>query len=606
MSHLVWERIHALIPELPGVYIFYDTHRRVLYVGKARNLAHRVASYFTRKIPDLKTRLLVEKIHDIHWNITPDEENALLMENNLIKHYQPPYNILLKDGKTYPYLALLDEPFPRLIITRKKNFSDAQYFGPYADSAGLRNLYKFLQSYFQLRDCKLDLSPKGIKKGYRPCIRWYQKTCRGPCIGADPPDAYQERIAQLKEILQGNWESVEKDLETQIQQAAQQWQFEKAHELKSKLMLLRKQKAQSRVMNLDVPNVEVLGWAHHQGRIAVHHMSLRKGSIVATRLFESKWQEEESLVELVHAVLRTLFVEASLASLVLVPEELPLQEWAWEAGGIDIRTPQSAAEKELVYMAQTNAQSHLQKVHRMRSFEVMDTLEELKNALKLPRLPLHIECIDNSHWQGEALVSAVVVFSHGQPLKSAYRRYQVRGLSVGDDYQAMRQTLRRRFKKRTDPSSWPDLLIIDGGKGQLRAAQEALTELGISFPLCALAKKEEAVFLPSQSEPILLPRHSAALRLLQRIRDETHHQALSYHQKKREKQILDTLLQHIPMIGQKRARRLLQHFGSVEEIQAAPVEALAALVGPQIAQNLKEVLRNHTFTASYGSGNAPK
>lgn len=602
MSHPVWERIRTLIPELPGVYVFYDKQRRVLYVGKARNLAHRVASYFTRKIPDLKTRLLVEKIHDIHWNITPDEENALLMENNLIKNYQPPFNILLKDGKTYPYLALLEEPFPRLVITRKKIY-EAHYFGPYADSGSLRTLYKFLQNYFELRDCKLDLSPKGIEKGYRPCIRWYQKTCRGPCIGADSLQAYQERVAQLKEILQGNWESVEKDLETQIQYAVQQWQFEKAHELKSKLILLREQKARSRVMNLDIPDLEVLGWAHHRERIAVYHMSLRKGSIIATRLFESKWHEGDSLTEVVHAVLRTLFVEASLASLILVPEALPLEEWAWEAGGIEIRLPETTPEKELVYMAQTNAQSHLQKVHRMHSFEMIDTLEQLKNALQLPRLPIHIECIDNSHWQGDALVSAVVVFSHGQPLKSAYRRYQIKGLSVGDDYEAMRQTLKRRFKKRTE---WPDLLIIDGGKGQLRAAQEVLTQLGVNFPICALAKREEAIFLPHRTEPLLLPRHSAALRLLQRIRDEAHHQALSYHQKKRHKQVLNTLLLHIPSIGEKRARKLLQHFGCVEEIQAAPVEAIAALVGPQIAQTVKEVLRNYTLTASYGSGKASK
>ncbi|GIV22635.1 MAG: excinuclease ABC subunit UvrC [Bacteroidia bacterium] len=591
------------LPDLPGVYKFLSARGEVIYVGKARSLRKRVLSYFTRAEDpacDYKTRLLVRHIAQIEWIVTDTEWDALLLENNLIKHYKPRFNVLLKDGKTYPYLCITDESYPRLLFVRQKMYPNARYYGPFPGGGMLRALMDLFRGIYKLRDCDLKLTPAAIAAGrFRACVKYHIGTCAGPCIGKQSYEAYQAAVEEVKLLLEGHWERVLSALEQQRQQAVAALEFERAHELKKRLEQLRAYQQRSIVADAALGDVEVVSFAVGVRAGVCHHLSVQKGRVVASHTWQfsaREWAEDPT--EVLERVLGALASEQeNLANQVLLdgwPPEAPLPEthaWTflfpeepeWQALATLCR------KTALTLVEQKNAFLE-QKLEKKRS-----TLRALQEVLGLPTLPLRIECIDNSHLQGSHVVSAVTVFVEGEPRRSEYRRYVWEDIQVGDDFAIMRAVVRRRYEKRLrEGLPLPDLLLIDGGKGQLAAALQALGEIGLSLPVFALAKKKEEIFAPGRGEPLYIDKRSPILRLLQQIRDETHATAVSFHRQRRDAATLRTTLLQLPGVGEKLAEKLLQRFGSVERLRTASVEALAEVLGQRRAEKIHALLQNGT------------
>ncbi len=566
----------------------------VLYVGKARNLRRRVLSYFQRaKDPqcDYKTRLLVERAKDLEWVVTESEWDALLLENNLIKTYQPRFNVLLKDGKTYPSICITEEPYPRVLFVRQR-VQAGQYFGPFPWGGVARSYMRLFREVYGLRDCDLELDPAGVEAGrYRPCVRAYLKTCKAPCIGRQSQAAYLDMIAQIRSILSGRWEEATAVIEARIREAVTQLAFEEAHALRQHLDQLRHHQRESLVVDERLGDAEMLSIVAGSRVAVIHHLSIAHGRIVASHVWQvsaKAWEvDPEEVLE--QSVGRILAARGHLAPTVWVdgwPVERPLPEsYEWSYA-----LPQEEPWTRLAQMCRQTAFTLLEQKQAFwdkQGAPAREVLQALQRLLDLPTLPRRIECIDNSHLQGSHLVSAVVVFLDGRPYRPAYRRYIQEGLTIGDDYEAMRRTILRRYQKRLAyGETLPDLLLIDGGKGQLQAAVEVLQSLGLQVPTFALAKKKEELFVVGRSEPIHLPRHDAVLRLLQAIRDETHQTAVGFHRARREAAVLQSRLLAIPGIGPALAERLLDRFGSLERMQQASLEDLVQVVGAKRAEKL--------------------
>ncbi|MCS6789713.1 MAG: excinuclease ABC subunit UvrC [Bacteroidia bacterium] len=589
-----------LLPELPGVYKFLGARGEVIYVGKARNLRKRVQSYFLRAEEptcDYKTRLIVRHAAGLEWIVTESEWDALLLENNLIKHYNPRYNVLLKDGKTYPYLSITKEPYPRLVFTRQKVFEGAKYYGPFPGGGMLRSLMELFYHLYKLRDCDLKLTPEGVAAGkFRPCVKYHIGTCAAPCIGKQSYEAYVAAVEEVQELLEGKWEEVLTRIDAERQKAVDALEFERAHELKKRYEQLQAYRQRSVVADAAVGDVEVLSFVEGVKLGVVHHLSLRGGRVVASHTWQfaaREWQENPA--EVLDRVIGTLIDhQESVASVVLV-DGWSLTYSLPELQETELRLPESPAEQEVAALCRKTAFSLAQQknafLEEQRASRYKKELEELMRILHLPRLPRRIECIDNSHIQGAHLVSGVSVFIDGAPRRSEYRRY-VQELRKGDDFAAMRWVILRRYEKRARESMpLPDLLLIDGGKGQLSAALEALNAIGLQeIPVFALAKKKEEVFAPGRTEPIYIDTRSPVLRLLQRIRDETHETAIGFHRQRRKAATLRTTLLAVPGIGEKLAARLLEEFGSMEKLKEASLEDLARVVGKRRAALLQKHL----------------
>jgi len=567
----------------------------VLYVGKARNLRRRVLSYFQRvKDPrcDYKTRLLVQSAHHIEWVVTDSEWDALLLENNLIKSYQPRYNVLLKDGKTYPYLCITEEPYPRLLFLRQKAVP-GQYYGPFPAGGMVRMLLSLFRELYGVRDCDLALTPEGVAAGrYRACVRAYMGTCKAPCIGRQSHEAYLQTIQEIQDLLEGRWEEVLTRIEAAIREAVAELAFERAHELKKRLEQLRDYQQKSLVIDEAYGDAEMVSILAGERVAVVHHFSIERGRIVASHVWQFSAKEwEERPEEVLEAVTGRILTErGKLAPAIYVdgwPADVPLPEsteWTY-------LFPTDEAWQKLAVMCRNTAWTLLQEKHRFLEKKLnkgRSILEEMQRALGLPRLPLRIECIDNSHIQGAHLVSSVVVFIEGEPRRSEYRRYVHEDLQVGDDFEAMRRVVRRRYEKRVrEGLPLPDLLLIDGGKGQLQAAKEVLDALGLAhLPVFALAKKKEELFRPGIPEPLYIDRRSPVLRLLQALRDEAHRTAVGFHRQRRDAAVLKTQLMSVPGIGPVLAEKLLTRFGSVEALRQASLDDLKAVLGTRRAETL--------------------
>ncbi|MCX7764851.1 MAG: excinuclease ABC subunit UvrC [Bacteroidia bacterium] len=595
------ETAKSLLPDLPGVYKFLNAKREVIYVGKARNLRRRVLSYFTKAEDpgcDYKTRTLVRHIAEIEWIVTDTEWDAILLENNLIKHYTPSFNVLLKDGKTYPYLCITDEPYPRLLFVRQKIYPEARYYGPFPGGGMLRTLMELLRSLYKLRDCDLKLTPSNVKSGrFRACVQYYIGRCAAPCIGKQSYEEYQAAVEEIKRLLEGEWEAVLEEIDRQRREAAAAMEFERAYEMKKRLEQLRAYQQKSIVADAALGDVEVLSFVSGPKAAVAHHLSVQKGRIVASHTWHfpaQHWQERPE--EVLEAVVGEIASDqARIAPQILIDgwnPQVPLPEGdeltyllpsspEWEALALLCRkTALTLAEQKNAFL--TDKVSKKQKV-----------LHELAAILKLPYPPARIECIDNSHIHGAHLVSGVAVFIQGEPRRSEYRRYIHEGIAVGDDFAAMRAVIQRRYEKRLkEGMPLPDLLLIDGGKGQLSAAIEAMREIGLEVPVFALAKKKEEIFAPHQSEPIYIDKRSPVLRLLQHIRDETHATAVGFHRQRREAAALRTTLLSIPGIGTKLAEKLLSSFGSLEQLKKASLAEIEEIVGKRRAQVLYTFLQN--------------
>lgn len=583
-----------LLPNQPGVYEFYDACGQLIYVGKAKSIAKRVKSYFTQKHQvDPKTRRLVEKIHTISLVLVNNEYEALLLENNLIKQVQPLYNILLKDSKTYPYLCITEERFPRLVVTRHQDKIKGTYYGPFVNSKAMHSILELIKSLYKLRTCTYKLSPKNIsQKKFKVCLEYHLGNCQGPCEGLQDHDSYQQDIAEVSQLLSGSFRAVKKALKARMQEAAGRLDFEGAQIYKERLEALGRYYTKSLITHPSLGNLDVFGMVPGEDVAFVHYLRVNEGMVVCAQTLEvqKKLGEADSHV-LALAICHFKAQHNSKAQEILtnIPVEiaLPVQK---------VTVPKIGDKKKLVDLALKNAlffkqeQVNKQVITSQQSTVALQALQE---CLHLKKLPRHIECFDNSNLQGNYPVAAMVCFKDGQPARAHYRRFHIKTVTGINDVASMREVVARRYQKLLQTQQpLPDLIVIDGGRGQLNAAVSALNHLGIQdqVAVISLAKRLDTVYSPQDAEPLYLSKQSPALRLLQHVSSEVHRFAHSFHQQTRQKNAFKNRLQDIPGIGPKTTAKLLKHFGALR-IQTATEAELATHIGTQKATLLRAYLQ---------------
>jgi excinuclease ABC subunit C len=596
------ERKVSGLPTGPGIYQHKDDHGTVIYVGKAKNLRNRVRSYFQEGRPvDAKTKALRERIADVEVIVTDTEAEALLLENNLIKELKPKYNVLLRDDKSYPYIRITNEEYPKIFKTRRVVKDGSKYFGPYTDGTYLFYLLKSLRSILPLRSCDLPLTEATIAEGrYKVCLDYHIKKCDGPCEGYISRQQYNDYIKQAQAILTGKTKELERQLEERMTLLAEEMRFEDAAVLRTRLEKLREYQAKQKVMTSDEGDRDVFALARIGSHACTLVFTIRDGKLVGKRHFIVSKATDIEDEELLRTTVERWYVENDqtppevLLSVEVLDAELIVAYLKERRGrSVELITPKIGDKKRLVELAEKNADHvlreyimHLEQKDQVRSRAVLS----LQRDLRLDRMPRRIECFDNSHMQGTDYVSSMVVFVDGKPKKSEYRKYKLRDVAGNDDFEAMKEVMTRRYGAEEGPGELPDLIVIDGGKGQLSHAMEILEGLGLTekVHVVGLAKRLEEVFFPRSSEAVVLPKTSSSLRLLQQARDEAHRFAVSYHRKLRDKRTLQSELTGINGVGERTAQKLLQTFGSVEQVKAASMDALASVVGPAIARTIFE------------------
>ncbi len=595
------------LPASPGVYQFRNASGRVIYVGKAKNLRNRVRSYF-RNSQQLygKTLVLVTHIADFEVIITSSEVEALILENNMIKELKPRYNVNLKDDKTYPYLVITNEPFPRILISRQLRRDGSTWFGPYTESRQLHSILDLVGSIFPVRSCKYRLSKENIAaKKYKVCLDYHIHKCKGPCEGLQQEEEYLRMIGEITRLLKGKTSTMMRSLTESMQLFARDLKFEQAAEIKTQLESLKRYAERQKVMAGDGLDRDVFAVATGEEDGCGIVFKIREGKLLGSQRIYMNNVSGESDGELQARVLEKYYLE----TLELVPDEILLQEplgsdeeetlrafisekqkeERQEKKTIRFVVPQIGEKAHLVEMCRQNARHHLeeyliQKQKRGEAAREHFGLTALRELLHLPKLPLRIECFDNSHLQGTDYVSSMVCFEKGKPKKSDYRKFKMKSFEGSDDYAAMAEVIGRRYGGSLSTElPLPDLIVVDGGKGQVNTAFHTLNALGITIPVIGLAKRIEEIFTPQASDPFNLPKTSPALKLLQQLRDEAHRFAITYHRKLRSERTLQTELTTIAGIGDKTAFRLLKQFGSVEGVAQATLEELTAATGAKTA-----------------------
>lgn len=608
----------ASFPDAPGVYLFKDSRGRVLYVGKADVLRDRVRAYFGPSL-DVRHVRMVERSERVEFAVTGSISEAYLLEANLIKQHKPRYNIRLKDDKSYPYVKItLGEDFPRILRTRSLGDRTARYFGPFANAKSVDQSLDLLQKLFPYRTCKLTILvgdegrgrtvPPSALPGGRPCLLFHLKRCTAPCVGNTTKDAYRATIDKSVLFLEGRYETLARATRKEMESAAETLEFERAAALRDRLTAIDRTLDRQEVHAYKGDDFDVLAASIAEGDAVVQLFRVRDGTIVGRDHFALEGSEGAGPPEVIASFLRQHYSAATMLPPEIVtptalPEAASLETFLTERRGGPARllVPQRGKKRHLAELAERNATDALEQ-ERVRWLadrgKTEVALRELQEALGLEGPPKRIECYDVSHVQGTSVVSSMVVFEDGRPAKSQYRRFRARITDRNDDFTNMRDTLRRRFARSASPevqSSWPlpDLVILDGGKGQLSAGLEALAEAGrLQIPIAALAKEREELFVPSRPDPIVLPRTAQGLYLVQRIRDEAHRFAVTYHQKVRARRAIRSILDDVAGVGPARKRALLRKFGSVRAMQEAPVEELAAVggVGAALAERIKQAL----------------
>ena len=590
----------ALFPHSPGVYRYYDAEGKVIYVGKAKDLHKRVAQYF---VPperlNTKTRILVSKIADAQFSVVDSEADALLLENNLIKQYKPKYNILLKDSKTYPWICVTGEDFPRVFITRRiEKGKGNRYFGPYSSVMHARGLIEFFDEMWALRTCNLKITSEAILRGkFRPCLKFHIGKCKAPCIGKISKDEYDTGIEEIVRILSGRGQEVIRHYKALMADAAERLAFEEAQEYKDKLHNLEKHYAKSIITQAADVDADVFSMVFDSGEAFGNFLRVRSGAIVQSLNLGFKSQIEEPQ----ETVLATFIGEiedkfGTLSKEVVVPFMPDV-----EIPGVEFRIPQRGDKLSLLELSAKNAKefhfnSLKQKEHTDPDAWRMSVMEELRKALGMSVLPRHMECFDNSNIQGTNPVASCVVFRDAEPSKKDYRRFKIKTVVGANDYASMKEVVNRRYSRllAEAPDDIPELIVIDGGKGQLEFAYQALAELGIldRVTVIGLAKRLEEVIRVGDPYPLFIDRNSQALKVLQRIRDEAHRFGITFHRNLRSKAAIQSALREIKGVGEKTEQRLLLHYGSVARIAAAPLEELSALVGAELAVKIHDYLNN--------------
>ena len=585
------------LPSDPGVYQYYDKNDVVIYVGKAKNLKRRVSSYFNKVHDNAKTRILVKKIHRMEHIVVPTEVDALLLENNLIKKYRPRYNILLKDDKTYPWICVKKEPFPRVFSTRKVIRDGSDYFGPYPNVKTVYTLLELIRGLYPIRTCNYDLSEEKIKKkSYKVCLEFHIGNCLAPCEGKVTEEEYNQNIAAIKELVKGNFRRSLNQFKNQMEEFSQQMEFERAQEVKEKLESLENYQAKSTVVNPKISNVEVFSIISDESYGYVNFFQVAFGSIIRSHTVEIKKKLEETDAQILALAIIDLRERFNAQSKeIYLPFKIDL------GSNIKVVVPKLGDKKKLVDLSQRNAKFF--RLERFKQMKIVDPerhvkrlMNQMKTDLRLPHEPVHIECFDNSNIQGTNPTAACVVFRNGKPYKKDYRHFKIKTVEGPDDFASMEEVVHRRYKRLSDEGQpLPQLIVIDGGKGQLSSAVKSLDRLGLrgAISIIGIAKRLEEIYYPGDSIPLYLDKKSQTLKIIQQLRNEAHRFGLSLHRKIRSKNALSSPLDQVEGIGPKTKELLLKEFKSLKRIKAAPkpeiIELLGKTKGVKIYQKLQQL-----------------
>lgn len=586
-----FRNISNSIPTQPGIYKYFDADEKIIYIGKAKNLRKRVSSYFTKTLTSYKTHELVKRIIRIEFTIVDTEQDAFLLENTLIKEFQPRYNINLKDDKSYPYIVIKKETFPRIFLTRQKINDGSEYLGPYTSSRKIQELLELARQTIRLRNCTLNLTEKNIRNGkFKVCLEYHLGNCKGPCEGYQTETEYLEELNQLKNILKGNMAPVIRHLKEEMKEYATELAFEKAEIIKKKIEFLENYQSRSLVVNAKTGDLDVFSILKDKNIAYVNFLMVRNGTIIQTHTSKVETSLEETLEEILSfsiARLRNTF--NSDAKEFIVPFEIDFPQ-----SDILIKVPKAGDRKKLLELSEKNVQYFIDEIKNkerlklnIKSESNFDLLRLVQQKLQLPALPIHIECFDNSNFQGSYPVSAMVSFKNGIPSKKDYRHFNVKTIEGINDFGTMKEAVFRRYKRlKEEEQSFPQLVIIDGGKGQLSAAQEAINELGLQgkMTLVGLAKNIEEIFFTGDTESLKLPLNSPELKFIRSIRDEVHRFGITFHRKKRSKGTFKNELETINGIGESTVNLLLKEFKSIKKVKEASQDDLEKVVGKSKAK----------------------
>ncbi len=578
------------LPSTPGVYQFFDTKGAVIYVGKAKNLKHRVRSYFNKVHDYGKTNVLVKKIHDIKHIVVDTETDALLLENNLIKKYQPRYNVLLKDDKSYPWICIKKERFPRVFQTRRVIKDGSEYFGPYTSIKTVSTLLDLIKGLFPIRTCNYDLSEEKIKnQKYKVCLEYHLGNCRGACEAKETEQIYLENIAAIRDILKGNFKNSLSLFKSQMQDLAANLQFEDAQVLKEKITILENYQSKSTIVNPKISDVEVYSIVSDESYAYVNFLQLSYGAIIRAHTMEIKKKLQESDVELLELAITELRQRFQLLSKeIYVPFQVELGE------AVKITIQKVGDKKQLLDLSLRNAKYY--RLEQLKQVKITDPdrhvkriMAQMKSDLRLAELPTHIECFDNSNIQGTNPVAACVVFKNGKPSKKDYRHFNIKTVEGPDDFASMTEVVYRRYKRLLDEKQdLPQLIVIDGGKGQLSAALKSLDELNLrgKIAIVGIAKRLEELFYPNDPIPLYLDKKSETLKIIQQLRNEAHRFGIEHHRNRRSKSALHSELESIPGIGEKTRVQLLKEFKSAQRVSFAKLDQLEQIVVVAKAQKI--------------------
>ena len=591
-------RIVLNLPECPGIYQYLNAEGTIIYVGKAKNLKRRVYSYFSKDHQSAKTKVLVTKIADIRYIVVNTEEDALLLENNLIKKYKPRYNVLLKDDKTYPSICVSNEYFPRVYKTRKIIRDGSTYYGPYSHIPSMMALLELIKKLYPLRTCRLALTPENIRQNkFKVCLEYHIKNCKAPCIGLVSHEDYMENIRQVKEILKGNTQTISNILMTKMTELASEMRFEEAQKLKEKYLLIENYRSKSEVVSSTLHNIDVFSIETDESSAYINYLHITNGSINQAFTFEYKVRMNESKEELLQlGIVEMRERYKSQSKEIIIPFELDM-----EMNGVTFTVPQRGEKKHLLELSIMNVKQY--KIDRLKQAEKLNPeqrsvrlMKEIQEQLHLDRMPNHIECFDNSNIQGSDAVAACVVFKKAKPSKKDYRKYIIKTVTGPDDYASMQEVVRRRYSRILDEQGeLPDLILTDGGKGQMEVVREVIEdELKLSIPIVGLAKnsrhRTSEVLYGFPPQTVGIKQGTPLFHLLENIQDEVHRFAITFHRDKRSKSQIASALDDIKGIGEKRKTALLKKFKSVARIRQASLEELAEVIGEANAKSVKKSL----------------
>lgn len=576
----------SILPSTPGVYMYFDSEGTVIYVGKAKNLKRRVSSYFNRTHDSLRTNLLVRAIADMKYIVVPTEQDALNLENSMIKEYQPRYNVLLKDDKSYPWIVVTKETFPRVFMTRKRIKDGSKYYGPYTDTASARTVLDLIRELYKLRSCRFAITPEYVSKGKgRLCLDYHLKRCSGPCVGLTSQEEYGAQIERVKQILRGDMNELLDHLREEMSALAEELRFEEAHELKLKYDMVARYTAKSVIVSQTIGDVDVFGVEDDGGPdVFINYMHVRRGAVVRSVTLEYKRRLDETVPQLLGYAMDEIGRELGVTYEEVVLAQVPDVEMP----GVTFIVPQRGDKFKLLEVSEKNARQY--KIDSLKHLErhnpeerVNKLMERMKADFRLSVLPRHIECFDNSNIQGTNPVASCVVFRDGKPAKNDYRHFNIKTVVGPDDFASMKEVLTRRYTRlMNEGKELPQLIVVDGGKGQLSASVEALDAMGLRgvIAVAGIAKRLEEIYFPGDSVPLYIDKNSETLRVVQHMRDEAHRFGITHHRNRRSKTQTVSALDSIKGIGEKTRTALLTKFRSLKRVGEADLDDLAAIVGP--------------------------